>query len=226
MDDPSASMPKELLGGFDDMNGRLLLITLFAGITAMGGCDNKAKMNQQSLMQENRELRDSLTTSQKDLDDAQARSRQLEFQLNEANDQAANVQAQPAVGNFGPGVEVFQSGGEMIVRIDGDVLFDSGRTSLKSAAKSTLKKIANEVQRLYPSAKIRVTGFTDTDPIKKSGFKSNYHLGFERAFAVGAYLDSQGFSADEISYATFGPDSPLGSKSKSRRVEVSIVTDE
>ncbi len=223
MDDPSDSMPKEQRGGFDDMNGRLLLITLFAGITAMGGCDNNAKMNQDALMQENRELRDNLATSQKDLDDAQARSRQLEFQLNEANDQAANAQAQPVGGNFGPGVEVFQSGGEMVVRIDGDVLFDSGRTSLKAASKSTLKNIADEVRRSYPNAKLRVTGFTDTDPIKKSGFKSNYHLGFERAFAVGAYLDSQGFDSENISFATFGPDAPLGSKSKSRRVEVSIV---
>lgn len=208
------------------MNGRLLFLTMFAGITTMGGCDNNAKMNQQSLMQENRELRDSLATSQQDLDDAQAQSRQLEFQLNEANDQAANAQAQPTVSDFGPGVEVFQFGGEMIVRIDGDVLFDSGRTSLKPAAKKTLKQISDEVRRSYPNAKLRVTGFTDTDPIKKSGFKSNYHLGFERAFAVGAFLDSQGFSSDDISYATFGPDSPLGSKSKSRRVEVSIVTDE
>ena len=208
------------------MNGRLLFLTMFAGITTMGGCDNNAKMNQQSLMQENRELRDSLATSQQNLDDAQAQSRQLEFQLNEANDQAANAQAQPAVSDFGPGVEVFQFGGEMIVRIDGDVLFDSGRTSLKPAAKTTLKQISDEVRRSYPNAKLRVTGFTDTDPIKKSGFKSNYHLGFERAFAVGAFLDSQGFSSDDISYATFGPDSPLGSKSKSRRVEVSIVTDE
>ena len=106
------------------MNGRLLFLTMFAGITAMGGCDNNAKMNQQSLMQENRELRDSLATSQQNLDDAQAQSRQLEFQLNEANDQAANAQAQPTVSDFGPGVEVFQFGGEMIVRIDGDVLFD------------------------------------------------------------------------------------------------------
>ena len=187
------------------MNGRLLFLTMFAGITTMGGCDNNAKMNQQSLMQENRELRDSLATSQQDLDDAQAQSRQLDF---------------------GPGVEVFQFGGEMIVRIDGDVLFDSGRTSLKPAAKTTLKQISDEVRRSYPNAKLRVTGFTDTDPIKKSGFKSNYHLGFERAFAVGAFLDSQGFSSDDISYATFGPDSPLGSKSKSRRVEVSIVADE
>ena len=114
----------------------------------------------------------------------------------------------------------------MIVRIDGDVLFDSGRTTLKTAAQSTLKNIATEVRRSFPNAKIRITGFTDTDPIKKSGFKSNYHLGFERAYAVGRFLDGQGFNDDSISYATFGPDVPLASKSKSRRVEVSVITDE
>ncbi|MCP3858740.1 MAG: OmpA family protein [Phycisphaerales bacterium] len=208
------------------MHGRLLLIGVLAAAASMAGCDTGNKTNQQALLDENRELRDNLASTQKNLDDAEARSRQLEYELGEANSLAEESAAQPVANAFGPGVEVFQSGGEMIVRIDGDVLFDSGRTSLKNAAKSTLKNIASEVRKSFPNAKVRITGFTDTDPIKKSGFKSNYHLGFERAYAVGRFLDAQGFDDDSISYATFGPDVPLGSKSKSRRVEVSVITDE
>ncbi|MHC4247452.1 MAG: OmpA/MotB family protein [Planctomycetota bacterium] len=208
------------------MNGRLLLIGVLAAATSMAGCDTGNKTNQQALLDENRELRDNLASTQQNLDDAEARARQLEYELGEAKSQADENAAQPVANAFGPGVEVFQSGGEMIVRIDGDVLFDSGRTTLKTAAQSTLKNIATEVRRSFPNAKIRITGFTDTDPIKKSGFKSNYHLGFERAYAVGRFLDGQGFNDDSISYATFGPDVPLASKSKSRRVEVSVITNE
>jgi flagellar motor protein MotB len=219
-------MPKVITEGFNDMHGRLLLIGVLAAATSMAGCDTGNKTNQQALLDENRELRDNLASTQKNLDDAEARSRQLEYELGEANSLAEENSAQPVATAFGPGVEVFQSGGEMIVRIDGDVLFDSGRTSLKNAAKSTLKNIATEVQRSFPNARVRITGFTDTDPIKKSGFKSNYHLGFERAYAVGRFLDEQGFADESISYATFGPDVPLGSKSKSRRVEVSVIADD
>ena len=208
------------------MNGRLLLIGVLAAATSMAGCDTGNKTNQQALLDENRELRDNLASTQQNLDDAEARARQLEYELGEAKSQADENAAQPVANAFGPGVEVFQSGGEMIVRIDGDVLFVSGRTTLKTAAQSTLKNIATEVRRSFPNAKIRITGFTDTDPIKKSGFKSNYHLGFERAYAVGRFLDGQGFNDDSISYATFGPDVPLASKSKSRRVEVSVITNE
>jgi flagellar motor protein MotB len=81
------------------------------------------------------------------------------------------------------------------------------------------------LQAAYPNTEIRVTGFTDTDPIKKSGFKSNYHLGFARAYVVGQYLGKHGISPGRVSYATFGPADPLSSKSKSRRVEVSVFSE-
>ena len=66
---------------------------------------------------------------------------------------------------------------------------------------------------------------TDTDPIKKSGHKSNHHLGFERAYAVMKYLVSRGVPESSIEVCSYGPNDPKSSKSTSRRVEISVVTD-
>ena len=196
--------------------------------TALSGCNDSAKRNEESLLNENRNLRDRLDQSQTDLQSAQDENNRLQFQLEESKERVSDASAQPPAGisGFGPGVEVFQRGNETVVRIEGDVLFDSGRNSLRPAAKKTLAQIASKIEQMHPNSEIRVSGHTDTDPIKKSGHKTNYHLGFERAYAVGKYLGSHGIPPARISYASFGPHDPLGSKSKSRRVEVSVMNDD
>ena len=88
---------------------------------------------------------------------------------------------------------------------------------------TTLDTLMRTITKTYPNKKLRLEGFTDSDPIKKSGFKSNYHLAFERAYTVGQYMETKGFKGDEISYASFGAQEPRGSKAKSRRVEIAVV---
>jgi outer membrane protein OmpA-like peptidoglycan-associated protein len=117
--------------------------------------------------------------------------------------------------------------GEIVVNLPSDVLFDSGRDSLKSSAKSSLSEVASELNNRYPGKSIQLIGFTDTDPIKKSKarYETNHHLGFERAFSVGEFLQSKGVSKQRISYATHGPNKPMGTKAQSRRVELVVVVD-
>ncbi len=146
------------------------LITLL-GLAVLGGalvgCDS-GKQNENALLDENRSLRDRLGQTQSDLQTAEDENRRLSFQLEENKQVTANLNAQPpqTISNFGPGVEVFQRGNETVVRIEGDVLFDSGRDTLKSSAKKTLSNVAKEIEAQYPNANVRVTGYTDTDPIK------------------------------------------------------------
>ena len=75
---------------------------------------------------------------------------------------------------------------------------------LKSTAKSKLDKVASVIKSQYPGQVIRVEGYTDSDPIKKSGWKTNERLSGERAMAVEEYLTSRGLSKDQIYYAGFG----------------------
>jgi flagellar motor protein MotB len=68
-------------------------------------------------------------------------------------------------------------------------------------------------------------GYTDTDKIKKSNFKSNWHLAFDRAWAVRDYLVSKGVNQNRISIESWGPTKPLATKAASRRVDIVVVDD-
>ena len=76
------------------MHGRFLLIPL-ASLAILAGCDNGQKMNEQALLDENRDLRSELDRTRGSLDDSEARSRQLQFQLDEANAKLADAEAAP-----------------------------------------------------------------------------------------------------------------------------------
>ena len=79
-----------------------------------------------------------------------------------------------------------------------------------------LDAVASVLIGSYAGKTIRVGGHTDRDPIRKSGFKSNYHLGFERGYAVRDYLVKKGVASERIYLASYGPNRPRGTKSKSR----------
>src|SRR5690606_7587637 len=104
----------------------------------------------------------------------------------------------PTMANSGfssiEGVEVARSasGREIAVRVPGDVLFAAGKVELRSEAKKTLTEIASVIKREYSGKRIRVEGYTDTDPIKRSGWKDNLQLSAERAAAVHRHLQEQG----------------------------------
>ncbi len=200
----------------------LILVPLFAA-GVLGGCSDTAKMNEQDLLSENRGLRDQLTAARGAQESAESRSRQLEYELGEAQQKLADSEAQPVLPDDGAGYDWRMEDGYAVVAIEGDVLFDSGKHDLKPAAKKALAQIVQVIKADYPSAEIRINGFTDTDRIKTKKYVSNYHLGFERSYAVGQYLMSQGIARQDISYGSFGPLKPMGTKSESRRVEVTVV---
>ena len=93
----------------------------------------------------------------------------------------------------------------------------------KSSSKSSLNRIANVLNQRYPNQTIRVEGYTDTDPIRKSKWEHNERLSAERAMAVEKYLVAQSVENDRIYAAAFGPAKQRGSKKESRRVEIVIL---
>lgn len=192
-------------------------------VALLAGCNGDTKMNQQALLDENRDLRSELDRSRGTQDDAQARVRQLEFELGEANQKLADAQSQPPLPDDSDGATWSTRDGVPVVNIEGDVLFDSGKHDLKPAAQSTLRTVVKEIKAEYPGSTIRIDGFTDTDRIKTDKYQTNYHLGFERAFAVGQFLIRQGIARADISYGSFGPHVPKSTKDKSRRVEISVI---
>jgi len=117
--------------------------------------------------------------------------------------------------------------GRMVLVLPNDVLFDSGRASLKPTGKETLGQLANALATIQ-SRRFQVSGHTDNEPIRYSGFASNWQLSSERALAVVGLLIQGGMRADTLSaagYAEFDPvaanDTPEG-KGKNRRIEITL----
>jgi len=121
------------------------------------------------------------------------------------------------------GMTSYRRGSDVVVDIAGDVLFDSGKCTLKASAKKTLDDVCHVIKTKYTGQTVRVEGYSDNDPIKKSPWKTNERLSGERAMAVEEYLVSKGIGNDHIYYAGFGATHQKASKKESRRVEIVIL---
>jgi chemotaxis protein MotB len=118
----------------------------------------------------------------------------------------------------------------LVITFVAEVLFDSGKATIKEEAYSALDKVAKVIRDKVYDREIGVEGHTDNEPIKYSGWKSNWELSTARATSVLHYLVEEGklnpklLSA--IGYGEYRPiasnDTPEG-RQKNRRVEIVIV---
>ncbi len=197
-------------------------------VGSLGGCATGKATTLAALRAENAELRESQSQLDSALNECDLRYDSL---VQERDDLRAQLGAAPALTGSaddfgftpGSGVTVTQRNGEIVVEVAGDVLFQSGKVSLRNNAKQTLDRIASVIQGRYSGNTIRIAGHTDSDPIKKSGWKTNERLSSERALAVEAYLESRGVPNDRMYSAAFGAAKPRGTKKDSRRVEIVIL---
>jgi outer membrane protein OmpA-like peptidoglycan-associated protein len=104
-----------------------------------------------------------------------------------------------------------------------DVLFDSGRYTLRPLAREKLAKISGIVLG-YPSLKLAVEG--NTDSVGSEMF--NQHLSEQRAEGVRTYLTQQGVPESSTTSTGFGKTRPVASndtsegRQQNRRVELVV----
>ena len=104
-----------------------------------------------------------------------------------------------------------------------DVLFDTGKYSLKPGAREKLAKVAG-ILLAYPGLNIEVGGYTDN----VGGDVMNQTLSENRAGSVRDYLVQQGVSTNSVSARGFGNSLPVTSNDSStgrqqnRRVELLV----
>ena len=107
-----------------------------------------------------------------------------------------------------------------------DVLFDTGKYSLKPGAREKLAKVAG-ILIAYPSLNIEIDGYTDN----VGGDDMNQKLSENRADAVKDYLVNQSVATGSVSVKGFGNSSPVASNENSagrqenRRVELVVSGD-
>jgi outer membrane protein OmpA-like peptidoglycan-associated protein len=104
-----------------------------------------------------------------------------------------------------------------------DVLFDTGKYSLKPGAREKLAKVAG-ILLAYPSLNIEVGGYTDNI----GGDAMNQTLSENRANSVRDYLVQEGVASNSVSSKGFGNTLPVSSNDSSagrqqnRRVELLV----
>jgi len=135
---------------------------------------------------------------------------------------------------FGLKVEIRHN--RMVIRLPGDVLFDSGKTDLKKDGKEVIGKVA-EVIRKDPGLSARyfqVAGHTDNKPLAGGKYGDNWGLSAMRAREVLLHLvkatsaNGGGLDASKLHAAGYGETDPVvpndsdESRKQNRRVELVV----
>jgi len=107
-----------------------------------------------------------------------------------------------------------------------DVLFDTGKYTLKPEAREKLAKVAG-ILLAYPGLNIEVDGHTDN----VGGDEFNQNLSDQRAGSVRGYLVEEGVGTNSVIAKGFGKTQPIASnentagRQKNRRVELVVSGD-
>lgn len=115
--------------------------------------------------------------------------------------------------------------GAFVYRVEGQLLFDSGKDELKSSGMKALSEISEILKG--NDFNVEIAGHTDTDPVNvtKKKFPTNVHLGAARAIAVMGQLQKNGVPGERMHVSSYGEFRPLdpADKSKNRRVEIRVL---
>lgn len=175
-----------------------------------------------SLTNENQGLRDQIGRAMSERDAARAREMDLAEQL-----------AAAKRGAGGPGADGWSQVGNVAwTSIAENLLFDSGKATLKSSGTGLVDQVASKIQNEFPDAsRIFVIGHTDSDPIRltKNLWKDNLDLSLNRAATVTRELYGRGIDKKKIlacGQGEFNPKAPNNSrenKQKNRRVDIVVI---
>ena len=117
----------------------------------------------------------------------------------------------------------------LVVTVLDRVLFDSGKAELKPSSEATLEKVADILNHKAKAYMIYVEGHTDNQPIRHSGWRSNWELSTARATEVIHYFADHGRLSPRavaaVGYGEFHPvvgNETTEGRMKNRRVEIVI----
>lgn len=125
-------------------------------------------------------------------------------------------------------LEMMEKG--LVITVVGDLLFNSGKANIRNEAYPLLDKVSGVLKENIPKLNVGIEGHTDNQPIKLSGWKSNWELSTARALSVLHYLvNKKGISPNRLSAIGYGEYHPVASnntregRQSNRRVEIVIL---
>ncbi len=117
----------------------------------------------------------------------------------------------------------------LVITFLSEVLFDSGKANIREKAYESLNKVREVLLTSASGMNVGVEGHTDNQPIKLSGWESNWELSGARAKSVLNYLIKKGVGPERLSFIGYGEYHPVASndtkegRQKNRRVEIVIL---
>ncbi len=124
-------------------------------------------------------------------------------------------------------VEMMEKG--LVITFVAEVLFDSGKAQLRKDSLPKLDKVTSVLNTTVVDLNIGIEGHTDNQPIKKSGWKSNWELSTSRALSVLHFLSEKGVTEPRMAATGYGEYKPVATnddkagRQKNRRVEIVIL---
>jgi len=166
----------------------------------------------------------AVTAAQADADQSRIAAQQAQQNAQQAETDKAAMRARLAE-QLNSILQTRDTARGLIVSMS-DVLFDTGKYSLKPGAREKLAKVAG-ILLAYPGLNIEVGGYTDN----VGGDEMNQKLSENRATSVRDYLVQQGVPANSVGARGFGNTLPVASNDNSagrqqnRRVELLVSGD-
>lgn len=170
----------------------------------------------QADLQAARRERDQLLKEQKALSDALAR---MQDGIKRVQDRLKNL---VAAGKL----RIRSRQGLLVIEVNSDILFDTGKSEVKAAARPVLAEIASAIKDLA-DRRFQVAGHTDDT----GADALNWRLSTDRALAVLTEMIGLGVPSKAVSAAGFGPYLPMvandsaENRAKNRRVELLLIPD-
>jgi chemotaxis protein MotB len=218
--------------------GKVCAFVALVGLT--GGCVSQSKYD--NLLDHNRRLTDLLNNSEAEKERSVADLQQANGTLDTMKKMAEGLDADnralrdamERAKQVSSQIEKELAGLEGVsykegkLTLEGEVFFDSGKATIKKKMEDTLTKVAQALKQA--GLGFRIDGHTDSQPITKSGWKSNHDLAAARALTVFHFFEDQGIGEDRMYIAAYGPNKPKvqgkpgEAVRENRRVEILLMS--
>ncbi len=194
----------------------LKLLSLGIIIFSLGGCTVIFQKGRRVDVEKIHTLKSELSDLERATQELEEAKKELQDRLKqEINDKEVKV-------------ELLEKG--LVITFVAEVLFDSGKAKLRDDSLEKLNKVSGVPSTTVADLDVGIEGHTDNEPIKYSGWKSNWELSTARALSVLHFLvDSAGIAPQRLSSTGYGEFKPVAEndtregRQKNRRVEIVIL---
>lgn len=193
-----------------------LSLSLFLVVFVLSGCTIVFQKGRRKDVEKITELQSRYTELRDEMSELERAKVELEKRLH------------GEISNKSVKVEMLERG--LVITFVAEVLFGSGKATLREQALDTLEKVAYVLNTTVKDLNVGIEGHTDDEPIRKSGWKTNWELSSARAMSVLHYLvDENDVNPHRLAAIGYGEYRPVDSnetkegRQENRRVEIVIL---